>query len=75
LQKLLRQTNVAYISPYQFALIHAGLGEKDKAIKNLERAHAERSLSPASFRFDPRLENLRTEPRFRDFARSAGLPL
>ncbi|HWY71748.1 MAG TPA: winged helix-turn-helix domain-containing protein [Terriglobales bacterium] len=75
LQKLLRQTNVAYISPYQFALIHAGLGEKDKAIENLERAHAERSLSPASFRFDPRLENLRTEPRFRDFARSAGLPL
>jgi DNA-binding winged helix-turn-helix (wHTH) protein/TolB-like protein len=75
LQKLLSQAKVAYISPYQFALIYAGLGEKDKAIESLERAHAERSLSPAPFRFDPRLDNLRTEPRFRDSARSAGLPL
>lgn len=75
LQKLITQSRLAYISSYQFALIYAGLGDKDKAIQDLERAHAERSLSPATFRFDPRLDNLRREPGFRDFTRTSGLPL
>jgi hypothetical protein len=67
------QSSRTYISPYQLAIVHAGLGEKEKAVDDLERAYAERSLPAPSLRFDPRLDNLRAEPRFQDFARRIGL--
>jgi hypothetical protein len=47
--------------------------DKDKAIDELEKAYAERSLSAPVLRFDPHLDNLRAEPRFRDFVRRVGL--
>jgi DNA-binding winged helix-turn-helix (wHTH) protein/TolB-like protein/Tfp pilus assembly protein PilF len=60
---------------YSIAVIYAGLGEKDEAIDYLERAYAEHSLGPAWLRFDPRLDNLRAEPRFQEFMRRVGLPM
>jgi len=76
-QKMLRsiaeQSSRTYISPYQLAIVHAGLGKKEKAVDDLERAYAERSLPAPFLRFDPRLNNLRAEPRFQDFARRIGL--
>jgi len=73
LQSFTRRSSSTYISPYQSALIYAGLNEKDKAIDELEKAFAERSLSAPFLRFDPRLNTLRAEPRFQDFARRLGL--
>jgi len=75
LQSIAEQSSRTYISPYQSAIVHAGLGEKDRAIDELEKAYAERSLSAPFLRFDPRLDNLRAEPRFQDFARRIGLAL
>jgi hypothetical protein len=73
LLSLAEQSSRTYISPYQLGLVHAGLGEKEKAVDDLERAYAERSLPAPFLRFDPRLNNLRAEPRFQDFARRIGL--
>jgi len=73
LQSLTRHSSNTYISPYQSALIYAGLNERDKAIDELEKAYAERSLSAPFLRFDPRLNTLRAEPRFQDFVRRLGL--
>jgi enoyl-CoA hydratase/carnithine racemase len=54
-----------YVSPYHLAYVHAGLGEHDRAIDCLERAHAERAGAvygvKGSFLFDM----LRPHPRFR----------
>jgi hypothetical protein len=58
---------------YQLAIVHAGLGKKEKAVDDLERAYAKRSLPAPFLRFDPRLNNLRAEPSFQDFARLIGL--
>jgi len=60
---------------YSIALIYAGLGENEEAIKYLERAYDEHSLGPAWFRFDPRLDKLRLEPHFQNFVRRTGLPV
>jgi serine/threonine-protein kinase len=53
-----------YVSPYQFAYVHVGLGEHDRAIDWLERAAAERAGAVygvgGSFLFAP----LRSHPRF-----------
>jgi tetratricopeptide (TPR) repeat protein len=73
LQSIAEQSTRSYISPYQSALVQAGLGEKGKAIDELEKAYAERSLTAPFLRLDPRLSNLRAEPRFQDFARHIGL--
>jgi tetratricopeptide (TPR) repeat protein len=63
-----------YVTPFQKALIYAGLGKKDEALKSLEKAYSERSLSPVSLRWDPRLNELRGDPRFQDFLRRTGMP-
>jgi TolB-like protein/Tfp pilus assembly protein PilF len=54
-----------YVSPYDFAMIHMGLGEKDEAIRLLEQAYNEHSGYDIAFiRSDPLLNPLRGEPRF-----------
>jgi tetratricopeptide (TPR) repeat protein len=66
-------TRHKYVSPFQEALIYAGLGKKEEALKFLEKAYSERSLAPVSLRWDPRLNGLRGDPRFQDFMRRTGL--
>ena len=75
LRKLDELSKHIYVSPYQKAVIYAGLGKKEEALKFLEKAFGERSLLPASLRFDPRLNELRGDPRFQDFIRQTGVPL
>jgi DNA-binding winged helix-turn-helix (wHTH) protein/TolB-like protein/Tfp pilus assembly protein PilF len=60
---------------YVIAAIYAGLGENEKSIKYLEKAYDEHSLSPAWFRFDPRLNDLRQEPRFQELIRRVGVSM
>ena len=65
------QTEAArsYVPSYFFALVHAGLGEPNEALRYLERAYQERSTVLAYLLIDPRLGPLRDEPRFLSLAR------
>ena len=75
-QKVLRllaeQSRHDYVSPYDTALVFAGLGRNDQALECLKKAYAEQSLSAPFLRFDPRLARVREEPRFREFVRDIG---
>lgn len=62
------------ISSYQRALVFVGLGDKDRAFEELEKALRERSTLLGYLRMDPRLEPLRTDPRYQDLLRQVGLP-
>jgi DNA-binding winged helix-turn-helix (wHTH) protein/tetratricopeptide (TPR) repeat protein len=73
LRKLEELTRHKYVSPFQEAVIYAGLGKKEEALKFLEKAYSERSLSPVSLRWDPRLNGLRGDARFQEFMRRTGL--
>jgi serine/threonine-protein kinase len=53
-----------YVSPYSIALIYAGLGEKEMAFEWLDRASNERDESYIHLKVDPRLDDLRSDPRF-----------
>jgi TolB-like protein/DNA-binding winged helix-turn-helix (wHTH) protein/tetratricopeptide (TPR) repeat protein len=60
-------------SPYILATIYAGLGEKDKAMEFLERAYNEKSLEISwHLKADPRIDNLRADPRFQSLSRRMG---
>jgi len=57
------------------AVIHAGLGEKDQAWAWFDKAYEERaSWLSQEFKADPRLDSLRSDPRYQDLLRRMGLP-
>ena len=61
------------VSAFFFALVHAGLGEKAAALDWLEKAYRERSGSIRYLKVEPRLNRLRSEPRFQDLMKRVGL--
>lgn len=61
------------ISPHYFALIYAGLGEKDRAFEWLNKSYEERAERLVWLKVDPRLDNLRSDPRFTDLLRRISL--
>jgi serine/threonine-protein kinase len=69
LAELQKASAERYVPAYWFALVHAGLGERDQALRYLERAFEERSTILAYLLIDPRLAPLRSEPRFVALAR------
>lgn len=62
-----------YVSPYDLALVHAGLGDVERALASLERAYSERHSSLRQLRVDERLDPVRSDPRFEALARRVGL--
>jgi len=64
-----------YVSPYLIATIYAGLGEKDKSFAFLEKAEREKNGDLVwAVRADPRLDNLRSDPRFQALLRRMNFP-
>ena len=63
-----------YISAYDMALIYVGLDEKDLAFTWLEKAYEERSFGLSNIKAEPRMDSLRSDPRFQDLLRRIGLP-
>jgi len=57
-----------YISPYDLAVIHAGLGDHEAALRELTRAYDDRSAWMVFLNVDPRLDCLREEKAFADLA-------
>jgi eukaryotic-like serine/threonine-protein kinase len=74
LQTLSDRGKKSYVSPFDLALIHAALGEKDKAFALLNKAIAERSTFIVYSKWEPRLDPLRSDPRFTQMLKQIGLP-
>jgi len=62
-----------YVAPLDIAIIHLGLGEKDRAFEWLETAYRERNQNLIFLKADPRFDDLRSDPRFTDLVRRVGL--
>jgi hypothetical protein len=61
-----------YVSPHRFAIVHLGLGEKDEALRSLDKAHDERAFEVLSLA-GPVFDLLHDHPRFRDLLGRIGL--
>ena len=61
------------VSPFFFALVYAGLNDKEKALEWLEKAYEEKSGSVRYLKMEPRLQNLRNEPRYIALMKKIGL--
>ena len=71
--ELEEQSKRRYVSPYWMATLHVGLGDKDQAFQWLEKAYEERSGGLIWIGVDPRMDSLRSDPRFAVLARRIGL--
>jgi hypothetical protein len=72
LQALLERARQSYVSPFDIALIYAALGEKDTAFAWMAKAVAEHSTWLVYSKWEPRLDPLRSDPRFQVVRRMAG---
>jgi eukaryotic-like serine/threonine-protein kinase len=63
-----------YVSAFDMAIIYTGAGDKEKALQWLQKAFEERSSFLIYSRWEPRLDPLRSDPRFQDLLRRIGLP-
>ena len=62
-----------YVSPRDIALVHAWMGETDKALDWIEKAHDERTPWMSFVKVDPIWDPLRNEPRFQAIVMKIGL--
>jgi tetratricopeptide (TPR) repeat protein len=62
-----------YVTPAAFVFLYAGLGEKDRAFEWLEKAAQDQTNLMKYLRVFPLLDPLRSDPRFQDQLRRAGL--
>jgi eukaryotic-like serine/threonine-protein kinase len=74
IEELRQRAKRVHVSPYDVAIIYAGLGQKDKALEWLEKAYEGRSWYLCSLSVDPKLDGLRSDPRFQDLMRRIGFP-
>jgi TolB-like protein len=59
---------------YFYASWYAALGEKDKAIAELEKTYESRNFAISQIKIDPSLDPLRDDPRFQELLKKVGFP-
>jgi TolB-like protein/DNA-binding winged helix-turn-helix (wHTH) protein/Tfp pilus assembly protein PilF len=74
LTELNERDKTAYVSPYAIGVVHLGLKQEDKALEWLERAYEDRDVRMVELKSDPRLDPLRSNPRFQDLLRRMNFP-
>jgi TolB-like protein/DNA-binding winged helix-turn-helix (wHTH) protein/Tfp pilus assembly protein PilF len=58
-----------YVSPFDFAVIYKGLGDKDQAFEWLNKTFDENPYRLSMIKVNPRFDSLRSDPRFDELLR------
>ena len=69
-QRLAKQR---FVSPYNFAIIYTGLGDKDRAFEWLAKCVEQRTMILVHLKSRPLFDPLRSDPRYTDLLRSMNL--
>jgi serine/threonine protein kinase/TolB-like protein/Flp pilus assembly protein TadD len=72
LNRLREMSRQRYVSAYDIGLLHAGLGERERAFEWLAKAQEDRSEWFAVICADPRLDPFHSDPRFAEVLRAVG---
>jgi DNA-binding winged helix-turn-helix (wHTH) protein/TolB-like protein/Tfp pilus assembly protein PilF len=62
----MKKVNPDSVSSFESALIYEALGEREKAVELLSLVYENEPLIPMTYTFDPRMESLRADPRFKE---------
>ncbi|HEV2798982.1 MAG TPA: protein kinase [Pyrinomonadaceae bacterium] len=69
LQELVARRNKQWVTAYEIAVVYALLGDNDNAFIWLDRAEKEHAVGYTYLRVDPRLDKLRSDPRYVELLR------
>jgi Tol biopolymer transport system component len=72
-EKLKALSNQVYVSPYYQALVYTGLGDRESAFAYLEKAVEARDEWLLWLGTEPKLDDLRSDPRFAVLLKKVGL--
>jgi eukaryotic-like serine/threonine-protein kinase len=73
IEMLQKEAAQRYVSPFEIALIYVALGETDRAFAWLDKAYQDRSDLLVYLDVEPRLDPVRSDPRFKELATKVGL--
>src|SRR5207244_45466 len=74
LGELKQEATRNYVQSYTLALIYIGLGNKEEALNWLEKQMSGRSETANAYAVAPELDDLRSEPRFKEMLKRMNLP-
>ena len=72
LDQLLKSSKQKYVDAYSFALIYVGLGDRDRTFEWLNKAYKENSNWLTYLKVEPRLDLIRSDPRFKNLMNRVG---
>jgi len=73
LEDFLEQAKASNLRPFYTALVYVGLNEKDQALHWLQKAYEKRDELIIDLHIDPRMDGLRSDPRFVALLKKVGL--
>jgi len=73
LRELQERSKRGYVPAYDLAVVHLALGEKEAALQWLQRAYDEHDWGLVVLAVEPRLDPVRSDPRFQALLRKVGL--
>lgn len=73
LDELNKLSKQRYVSPFQIALIYAGLGQNDQAFELLEKAYGERDPWLVYLKVEPSFDSLHSDQRFKALLKKMNL--
>ncbi|HZB44589.1 MAG TPA: tetratricopeptide repeat protein, partial [Pyrinomonadaceae bacterium] len=74
LRGLIERRDEQWVTAYEIAVVYSLLGERDEAFAWLARAEEEHAVGLTYIRVDPRINELRSDPRFVELLRRANDP-
>jgi serine/threonine protein kinase/tetratricopeptide (TPR) repeat protein len=69
----IKQSKQEYVSSYSFALFYFALGENNQGFKWLDNAYEEREVWMCYLKVDPKLDSVRSDPRFKELLKKMNL--
>jgi TolB-like protein/DNA-binding winged helix-turn-helix (wHTH) protein/Tfp pilus assembly protein PilF len=74
LRRLLQLGKQRWVCPYELGTTYLALGDKEQALRELENAYQAHSICMSWAKDDPRLDPLRSEPRFQAILQRMSFP-
>jgi eukaryotic-like serine/threonine-protein kinase len=71
---LIANIKTRFVCPYEIGTTYLTLGQKDEAFTWFEKAYEERSICIYGMKFDPRLDSIRSDPRYQSLIHRVGFP-
>jgi serine/threonine protein kinase/tetratricopeptide (TPR) repeat protein len=74
LDELNEMAKTGYVSSWDLAVLYVGLGDKDRALEQLNKAYEDRAGWIIALKSDPMMEPLHSDPRFADLVSRMKFP-